>query len=63
MQAGFIADAVSGGAQVAPTWVEGPVEIDWKKSAKVKGRQKGPVRTYRCRSCGLLESYVTELDS
>jgi hypothetical protein len=57
MDEGFIADRIEGGHQV-PQWVEGAPEKSFWTGLKIKGRSTFPVRTFRCRHCGFLESYA-----
>jgi hypothetical protein len=41
------------------TWLEGTLQLNmWTGSAKNK-KDQIPVTTYRCDSCGYLESYAT----
>jgi hypothetical protein len=39
-------------------WVQGPVEVGWFGLIKKGGKEKRPTWTYRCTSCGFLESYA-----
>jgi hypothetical protein len=57
MQAGFIQDSTYGGILVS-TWQEGAPEKNFLGSLKTRGRNRIPVTTYRCESCGYLESYA-----
>ena len=42
------------------TWLEGTLELNmWTGSAKTAKKDQIPVTTYRCDSCGYLESYAT----
>jgi hypothetical protein len=57
MEAGFIPDA-SYGAILIGSWLEGGPEKGWAGSVKLKGKRKFDITTYRCTSCGYLESYA-----
>lgn len=39
-------------------WVEGMPERSFWSGLKVAGRERIPVVTYRCRNCGILQSYA-----
>ena len=54
---GLIIDSAHGG-MVEPQWLEGAPEKSFWRGLKVKGKEKHPVRTFRCPSCGYLESYA-----
>ena len=57
MEEGFIPD-VAYGAVLLGSWAEGTPEKGWTGSVKMKGRRKLDIITYRCTSCGYLESYA-----
>jgi hypothetical protein len=58
MESGFVLD-ITHGAIVQSSWVEGaPIKSVWT-GLKLKGRQRLPVTTYRCKKCGFLESYAS----
>jgi hypothetical protein len=57
MEEGFIPD-FSYGATLLGSWAEGEPEKGWTGSVKMKGRRKLDITTYRCTSCGYLESYA-----
>lgn len=60
MEEGFILDRGHYNTGIVETWVEGaPVQSFWS-GIKVKNKQQFEVRTFRCASCGFLESYATE---
>ena len=59
MQKGYIPDATYGGV-VLGTWVEGEVETGFLGAIKLKGKTRRKITTYRCSSCGYLESYAAE---
>ncbi len=57
MQLGVIADTSYGTIHVS-TWQEGPPEMNFLGSLKVRGKLRIGITTYRCTSCGYLESYA-----
>lgn len=67
MVAGFVTDIAHGGV-ILPQWVEGtPVSATYFgfKVSEIhisppKRDQMIPIRTYRCSSCGYLESYARD---
>jgi predicted nucleic-acid-binding Zn-ribbon protein len=59
MEKGYIPDATYGGV-VLGTWVEGEVETGFLGAIKLKGKTRRTITTYRCNSCGYLESYAAE---
>lgn len=62
-QEGFIADNTFPAKVIPAIWVEGSPEASaWsgKGSAKVAGKAKRRVQTFRCLECGYLESYATD---
>ena len=56
MEEGFILD-VTHGHRLASHWVAGAPEKSFWLGVKVKGKRLMNVRTFRCKSCGYLESY------
>ena len=60
MEEGFIPDASYGAIHIG-SWVEGTPEKGWTGSVKLKGKRKFDITTYRCTSCGYLESYANPL--
>ncbi len=59
MEEGFVADFTHGREQLTTTtWIEGSAEPSIWKGLKTRGRSSFPVETYRCTSCGYLESYA-----
>ena len=43
-------------------WADGTPEVSvWTDSVKMRGRERRTVETYRCESCGYLESYARDL--
>jgi hypothetical protein len=57
MEEGFIVDHTYGGA-APPEWTKGPIEKSFWVGVKIQGKERRPVKTYRCPGCGLLESYA-----
>jgi len=57
MEMGFILDNFYG-AILDSSWLEASPEKSWRGSAKTKGKRKLAITTYRCTSCGFLESYA-----
>jgi hypothetical protein len=58
MKPGFVLDHTHHSTAAQQHWVEGEPERSFWFGLKTKGRQKLPVRTYRCDRCGCLESYA-----
>lgn len=62
MEIGFIADYTYGDSDstvVQNAWIEGELERTWA-GAKIKGKRKYLVETFRCKNCGFLESFATK---
>ena len=60
MERGFLVDHTHGG--VAPSeWADGLAERSFWTGVKMRGRERRRVETFRCESCGYLESYAREL--
>lgn len=60
MTEGFIADFTYGDAKssiMQNIWVEGQYERTWT-GAKLKDNRKFIMTTFRCTTCGFLESYA-----
>lgn len=57
MTTGFSLDHTYG-TNLQGMWVEGHPENSFWTGLKLKGRKVLPVTTYRCPSCGLLQSYA-----
>ena len=57
MDEGYVVDRTEGGYLVS-SWVEGQPEKSFWVGLRIKGRARLPVRTFRCRRCGFLESYA-----
>ncbi len=58
MEPGFIVDKGHHDHLARTEWVEGAPEGSFWTGLKTKGRDKHPIRTDRCMSCGYLESYA-----
>lgn len=56
MDRGFIADQAEG--YYLSLWVEGEPEVSFWKGLKVLPEKSLVIATYRCISCGFLESYA-----
>jgi hypothetical protein len=57
MQEGFTLDNAYGGRTVS-SWVEGEPQRSIWVGVKLEGRTPIEIATYRCMSCGFLESYA-----
>jgi hypothetical protein len=60
MATGFLVDAVAGlKKRTYPIWIEG--EAIWSAvwGYQTKGKSRFGVTVFRCKGCGLLESYAT----
>jgi DNA-directed RNA polymerase subunit RPC12/RpoP len=57
MDDGFI-KAESSGMIYASKWVKGAPEKSFWTGTKTSGKQQVAITTYRCPSCGYLESYA-----
>ena len=57
MEEGFLLDKTHG-ANLSSHWIAGAPERSFWTGVKVRGKRLVPVRTFRCTSCGLLESYA-----
>jgi hypothetical protein len=58
MDEGYVLDRGESNRRLQETWVEGPPEPSFWTGLKTKGRKVLAVTTWRCRDCGLLESYA-----
>ena len=54
---GFLADFAQS-AVIVETWVQGPPQKSSWTGVKVSPPNELPVATFRCESCGFLESYA-----
>ena len=62
MERGFLVDHAHGASTIAaPEWAEGLAERSFWTGVKMSGRERRRVETFRCESCGYLESYAREL--
>ncbi len=59
MEVGFIVDKTYGGQSVA-TWMAGPPVGSFLTGVKVREEDEIDIRTFRCQSCGFLESYANK---
>jgi hypothetical protein len=60
MEAGYLLEYGYGDRKAQATWVEGKPEMGWFFGLKTSNRRELLVVTYRCPSCGRLESYAHE---
>lgn len=58
MVQGFIFDREDGGLRRVIDWVEGPPEKAFWTITKAPKEKCIPIGTFRCLSCGFLESYA-----
>ena len=58
MEVGVLLDKGHGDNLNAAEWLEGEPERSFWTGLKTKGKERFPVRTYRCTQCGYLESYA-----
>ena len=58
MVEGFLVDHGDAGCRHVGAWVEGAPERSFWSGVKLKGREPLEIATWRCRSCGFLESYA-----
>jgi hypothetical protein len=59
MQEGFILDTIHGNAHAASRWVAGFPEPSFWLGTKISDKEQHPIQSYRCTSCGYMESYAT----
>ena len=57
MEAGLMLDQTSGRAE-QPLWIKGVAETGFFGHLKVGERERLPVATFRCPTCGRLESFA-----
>jgi hypothetical protein len=57
MTEGFVVDHTHGGRAVS-SWVEGPPQKSMWVGVKLGGQKPLEIATWRCGSCGFLESYA-----
>lgn len=60
MSAGFLLDRGEGDRKRVAQWVEGMPEKSFWTGLSITKRLVLPVTTYRCMSCGYLESYARD---
>lgn len=58
METGVMLDKGHGDSLNTTEWLEGEPERSFWSGVKTKGKERLPVRTYRCARCGYLESYA-----
>ena len=59
MEPGYVLEE-SYGKRGPAKWIQGAPEFSGWTGLKLSGRQQIKITTYRCRSCGYLESYAPE---
>ena len=60
MEEGFLLDRGHLNFETQAEWVEGPPVQSWWSGLRLKGKQKLAATTYRCPTCGLLQSYARD---
>lgn len=60
MEPGFLLDRGHHHQAGTQEWVGGEPERSFWTGIKMKGKEKYPVRTFRCKRCGYLEAYAGE---
>jgi hypothetical protein len=60
MEPGFLLDRHHHHSLGTQDWVEGEPERSFWTGIKTRGKDKYPVRTFRCERCGYLEAYARE---
>lgn len=58
MEPGFVLDRGHHSVAQTQDWVEGEPERSFWTGLKTRGKEKVPVRTFRCERCGYLEAYA-----
>ena len=58
MEPGFLLDKSHFDRPLPTEWLEGQPEVSIWTGLKTKGRDRFPVRTNRCTTCGYLESFA-----
>jgi len=58
MREGFVLDRGDLEVRHPATWVEGPPKKSLWLGTRISGREMLPISTFRCTSCGYLESYA-----
>jgi len=58
MQEGYLLELGSYNTRFASSWVSGSPEKSFLTGTKVKGKEQYTIQSYRCLSCGYLESYA-----
>jgi hypothetical protein len=57
MEQGYLLDHTHGG-QTAGEWVEGAPKRSFWTGVSLGGKQRIPITTWRCPTCGFLETYA-----
>lgn len=59
MEQGFVLDSTYG-ARIVSQWAAGPPEKSFWSGTKLPDEALIPIGTFRCESCGFLESYARQ---
>ena len=60
MEIGLIMDRGHGNALAEQQWIEGEPSRSFWFGLETRGKERMKVTTYRCETCGYLESYANE---
>ena len=63
MEEGFIIDTMYGGARQVSHWARGAPQKSRWRGTRIPEDRVMPVRTFRCTSCGYLESFARDESS
>jgi ribosomal protein L37E len=58
MEEGFVLEKGDAGVLSLETWVSGKPEKSWIAGLNLKGKVVYDVKTFRCMTCGYLDSYA-----
>ena len=58
MEEGIVVDRGPYNFPLQPHWMKGSVEFSWKTGVKTMSGRVRDVATWRCTTCGYLESYT-----
>jgi hypothetical protein len=59
MEPGFILELSRSGVSTT-NWVEGRPVASWLFGLRLSGRRQLPTQSFRCKTCGFLETYAKE---
>ncbi len=60
MEEGFIQDRGHHNWVAVPKWIRGKLEVGFFGFAKTSGKKSMTIATWRCTSCGRLESFAND---